>query len=48
LEEAAFDPMIIWLGKLSKAYRIEPSLITLEPVGGGRVNARLTLLEPAV
>jgi general secretion pathway protein M len=48
LEGVAFDPMIIWLGKLSKSYRIEPSLITLEPVGNGRVNARLTLLEPAL
>jgi general secretion pathway protein M len=48
LEAAAFDPMIIWLGQLSKAYRIEPSMITLEPVGDGRVNARLTLLEPTV
>jgi general secretion pathway protein M len=48
LEGAAFDPMILWLGKLSKSYAIEPSLITLEPIGAGRVNARLTLLEPAV
>jgi general secretion pathway protein M len=47
LEGAAFDPMILWLGKLSKNYRIEPSIITLEPIGNGRVNARLTLLEPA-
>lgn len=48
LEGVAFDPMILWLGGLSKTYRIEPSLVTLEPVGGGRVNARLTLLAPAV
>jgi general secretion pathway protein M len=48
LEGAAFDPMILWLGQLSKSYRIEPSIITLEPIGNGRVNARLTLLEPAV
>jgi general secretion pathway protein M len=47
LEGAAFDPMILWLGKLMKSFRIEPSMITLEPIGGGRVNARLTLLEPA-
>jgi len=47
LEGVAFDPMILWLGSLSKTYQIEPSIITLEPVGGGRVNARLTLLEPA-
>ena len=48
LEGAAFDPMILWLGKLVKSFRIEPSMITLEPIGDGRVNARLTLLEPAV
>jgi general secretion pathway protein M len=47
LEGAAFDPMILWLGKLSKSYAIEPSIVTVEPIGGGRVNARLTLLEPA-
>jgi len=47
LEGAAFDPMILWLGQLSKSYRIEPSVITLEPIGNGRVNARLTLLAPA-
>jgi len=47
LEGVAFDPMILWLGSLSKTYQIEPSIITLEPVGSGRVNARLTLLEPA-
>jgi general secretion pathway protein M len=48
LEAAAFDPMIIWLGKLSKSYQIQPSIITLEPIGNGRVNARLTLLEPTI
>jgi len=47
LEGVAFDPMILWLGKLTKTYQIETSLITVEPQGGGRVNARLTLLEPA-
>ena len=47
LEGVAFDPMILWLGKLTKTYQIETSLITIEPQGGGRVNARLTLLEPA-
>lgn len=46
-EGAAFDPMIIWLGDLTKSYSIQPSVITLEPVGSGRVNARLTLLEPS-
>lgn len=46
-EGAAFDPMILWLGKLTKSYQIAPSMITLEPIGNGRVNARLTLLEPA-
>jgi general secretion pathway protein M len=48
LEGVAFDPMILWLGKLTRTYQIETSLITIEPQGGGRVNARLTLLEPAV
>ncbi len=48
LEGVAFDPMILWLGGLTRSYRIETSLITIEPQGGGRVNARLTLLEPAV
>lgn len=47
-EGAAFDPMIIWLGDLTRRYSIEASLITLEPIGNGRVNARLTLLEPAI
>jgi general secretion pathway protein M len=48
LEGAAFDPMILWLGKLTKTYQIETSIITIEPQGGGRVNARLTLLEPGI
>lgn len=48
LEGAAFDSMIVWLGQLAKNFQIEPTIITLEPVGGGRVNARLTLLEPSV
>lgn len=48
LEGVAFDPMILWLGKLTRTYQIETSLITIEPQGNGRVNARLTLLEPAV
>jgi len=39
--------MILWLGKLTRTYQIETSLITIEPQGAGRVNARLTLLEPA-
>ncbi len=47
LEGAAFDQMVIWLGQLAKTYQIEPTLVTLEPVGGGRVNTRLTLLEPS-
>ena len=47
-EGVAFDPIILWLGKLTRTYQIETSLITIEPQGGGRVNARLTLLEPAV
>ena len=48
LEGVAFDPMILWLGELTRTYQIETSLITIEPRGGGRVNARLTLMEPAV
>lgn len=47
LEGVAFDPMILWLGKLAKTWQIETSIITIEPQGGGRVNARLTLLEPS-
>jgi general secretion pathway protein M len=48
LEGAAFDPMIVWLGQLARSYQIEPAMLTLEPVGGGRVNARLTLLATAL
>jgi len=47
LEGVAFDPMILWLGELTRTYQIETSLITIEPQGGGRVNARLTLRAPA-
>jgi general secretion pathway protein M len=47
LEGVAFDPMILWLGKITRTYQIETSIITIEPQGGGRVNARLTLLDPA-
>ena len=46
LESVAFDPMILWLGNLTRTYQIETSLITIEPQGNGRVHARLTLLEP--
>ncbi len=48
LESAPFDPMILWLGRLAKSHQVKPSMITLEPLGGGLVNARLTLLEPGV
>lgn len=48
LEGVPFDPMILWLGKLSKSHQVKPSILTLEPLGNGRVNARLTLLEPGV
>ena len=48
LEAVGFDPMILWLGKLTKTYRIETSIISIEPQGAGRVDARLTLLEPGV
>ena len=47
LEGVAFDPMILWLGKITRTYQIETSIITIEPQGGGRVNARLTLLDPS-
>ena len=47
LEGVAFDPMILWLGKITRTYQIETSIITIDPQGGGRVNARLTLLDPA-
>ncbi|HFD80153.1 MAG TPA: type II secretion system protein M [Gammaproteobacteria bacterium] len=46
LENVPFDPMILWLGKLTRSYHVETSIITLEPTGNGRVNARLTLLAP--
>jgi len=48
LEGVAFDPMILWLGKLTRTYQVETSIITIEPQGEGRVNARLTLLEPSL
>jgi len=47
LEGVVFDSMVIWLGKLTRTYHIETSIITIEPLGNGRVNARLTLLEPS-
>ncbi|MGD2073920.1 MAG: type II secretion system protein GspM [Gammaproteobacteria bacterium] len=46
LEGVVFDAMILWLGNLTRTYQIHTSLITIEPQGNGRVNARLTLLEP--
>jgi general secretion pathway protein M len=45
LEGVAFDPMILWLGQITRSYQIETSIVTIEPQGGGRVNARLTLLD---
>jgi general secretion pathway protein M len=45
LEGVAFDPMILWLGKITRTYQIETTIVTIEPQGGGRVNARLTLLD---
>ena len=47
LEGAAFDPMVLWLGKLSRSYGIDASVVTIEPQGAGRVNVRLTLAGPA-
>jgi general secretion pathway protein M len=48
LEGVAFDDMIVWLGQLTRTYRVETSSITIEPQGGGRVNVRISLLEPAL
>ncbi len=45
LEGVAFDPMIVWLGQITRTYQIETSMVTIEPRGSGRVNARLTLLD---
>lgn len=47
LEGAGFDQMIVWLGNLTRQYQIETSMVTIEPQGDGRVNARIALLEPA-
>ena len=46
LEGAVFDSMVLWLGKLNRTYKVDTSVITIEPKGTGRVNARLTLLGP--
>lgn len=46
LEAVSFDQMFVWLGKLAKTHQVETSIISIEPQGAGRVNARLTLLEP--
>lgn len=46
LEAVSFDDMILWLGKLTRASQVQTSVITIEPRGNGRVDARLTLLEP--
>ncbi len=47
LEGGAFDPMVLWLGKLSRRYGIDATVVTIEPQGAGRVNVRLTLAGPA-
>ncbi len=47
LEGASFDDIVLWLGKLDRDYLVEATVVTLEPQGEGRVNARLTLLGPA-
>lgn len=46
LENVAFDPMILWLGKLTREYQVQTRMITIEHTGAGRVNARLNLMEP--
>ena len=48
MDGVAFDPMMTWLGKLSSTYQVQPKAITIEQAGKGRVNVRITLLEPAV
>lgn len=45
LEGVAFDPMVLWLGKLTRDYRVQTRMITIEHEGPGRVNVRLNLLE---
>ncbi|MGB5338968.1 MAG: type II secretion system protein M [Gammaproteobacteria bacterium] len=47
-EGASFDQMIIWLGNLTRQYQVETNMVTIEPQGGGRVNARISLLEPVI
>ncbi len=46
-EGAGFDQMIVWLGNLTRRYQIETNMVTIQPQGDGRVNARISLLEPA-
>jgi len=47
LEGVVFDSMVLWLGKLSRSYRIDATVVTIEPQEAGRVNVRLTLAGPA-
>ena len=46
-EGAGFDQMIVWLGNLTRQYQVETRMVTIEPQGDGRVNARISLLDPA-
>ena len=48
LENVSFDQMILWLGKLSRQYQVEVASVSIEPRGPGRVNARLSLLDPGL
>jgi len=48
LEGASFDQMVVWLGKLSRNFQVEVGSISIEPQGNGRVDARITLLEPGL
>jgi len=48
LEGVSFDQMILWLGNLSRQYQVEVASLSIEPQGAGRVNARITLLEPGL
>ena len=47
-EGASSDQIIIWLGHLTRRYQVETSAVTIEPQGAGRVNARITLLDPGL
>ncbi len=47
MDGVAFDPMMTWLGQLSNSYQVQPKAISIEQADRGRVNVRITLLEPS-